>query len=311
MNSVYYIESDNLFLIKNKLLELIKDKDYELSEFDLDNTLISEVIEFLDTYNFLCNHKLVVLYNPRALTSEKTKKDCEDLSPLEKYLDNPNGDNTLIIVSSSFDSKKKIVKKLKKDYEKIEVEINPRDYIKKQLKDYKFDNNVVDMIINYTNANINAIKNEVDKLKLYKEDDLSINNKDIEKVVHRIIDDSDNYIFELIDNISKRNIKRSIEIYNDLVFLGVDSIKLMVLLSNQIRLIYQVKVLANKSNDNDISKELGIHPYRVKLAREKGYNYSDNELISLLKKIATTDLKIKKGEINPKLGIELLILENA
>ena len=70
---------------------------------------------------------------------------------------------------------------------------------------------------------------------------------------------------------------------------------ILVLLSNQIRLIYNVKALSYLS-DLDISRQLGVKEYPVKLARSKGYSYSKRELLTLLYDLSIIDSDIKSGK---------------
>ena len=80
------------------------------------------------------------------------------------------------------------------------------------------------------------------------------------------------------------------------------------ILSNKIRLIYQVKVLLQDGNsDENISKLLKVHVYPVKLAREASYRYSEKNLLEKLEKLANLDLEIKSGETLGQVEFETLL----
>ena len=76
---------------------------------------------------------------------------------------------------------------------------------------------------------------------------------------------------------------------------GTEIFQIMILLSNQIRLIYNVKSLANLS-DFEISKLLEVKEYPVKLARGKAIIYKKSELLNLLYNLARLDEDIKSGK---------------
>jgi len=59
--------------------------------------------------------------------------------------------------------------------------------------------------------------------------------------------------------------------------------------------------------EESIASILKIHPYRVKLAIEKGYNYSSKTLLSNLDYFFNLDYMIKSGNNNPKLVFELFL----
>ena len=105
------------------------------------------------------------------------------------------------------------------------------------------------------------LSQEINKLMLYKKDDKKIISSDIEELVCRPIVDN---VFELIDAVIKKDIKKIFDLYNRLLFQGEEPIKIIVILANQFRLIYQVKRLKKLGyTENDIISRLRIHPYRL------------------------------------------------
>lgn len=81
------------------------------------------------------------------------------------------------------------------------------------------------------------------------------------------------------------------------------------MLANKFRMMYQSKLLIQKGYTiNDIATNLGSHPYPVKLAIEKGREYSSDLLLTYIEKLADLDFNIKSGVIDKELGLELFIL---
>ena len=94
-----------------------------------------------------------------------------------------------------------------------------------------------------------------------------------------------------------------------MIKMNEEPIKIIVMLANQFRIMYQSKKLTKMGNSvNNIAELLGIHPYRVKLALEKGSKYSENDLISNLYKLATLDEEIKMGKKDKYLALELFLI---
>ena len=85
--------------------------------------------------------------------------------------------------------------------------------------------------------------------------------------------------------------------------------KIMILVANQFRIMYQVKVLSQDGmSEKEIASFLEIHPYRVKLAKEKSYSYSFADLRNNLKKLAEIDYQIKSGKSYGNLNFEMFLL---
>ena len=77
---------------------------------------------------------------------------------------------------------------------------------------------------------------------------------------------------------------------------GEDIFKIFVSLSNQIRLIYQVKTLKNLTNE-EIQEKLKLKNIKqVSALRYKIDKYTNNELISYLHKLAIMDEQLKLGK---------------
>ena len=74
--------------------------------------------------------------------------------------------------------------------------------------------------------------------------------------------------------------------------------------------MYQVKELYKKGyTEKDIINNLGIHPYRIKLALEKGRNMRVGSYLIVLNELADLNIDIKSGLIDKKIGLELFILK--
>ena len=60
--------------------------------------------------------------------------------------------------------------------------------------------------------------------------------------------------------------------------------------------------------NNDIATILGVHPYRVKLAIQNNYYYTEEDLIKYIYKLGYLDKNIKLGNIDKFLGLELFLI---
>ena len=148
--------------------------------------------------------------------------------------------------------------------------------------------------------------NEIDKIKIYKNDDLKITQEDVINLTHKNIDLD---VFKLIDYIITKNKEKALELYNELLKNGSEPIAIIVMLSNQFRIMYQTKELIKKGyTEKDIAKIINIHPYRVKLALQNSRQYQSNLLLKYLENLSDLDIKIKSGNIDKYLGLELFIL---
>ena len=98
-------------------------------------------------------------------------------------------------------------------------------------------------------------------------------------------------------------------IYNEMIKQNEEPIKIIVMLANQFRIMYQATRLYKKGySGNDIAELLEIHPYRIKLALEKSRSQTEKQLINNLYNLAVLDEEIKTGKKDKYLALELFLL---
>ena len=295
MNNLYLIESDNHLLLDLQVDSILKEINLDKSKlitYDLEEVNISTVIMDLDTYSLFNENKVIYAKNANFLTANKSIIE-HDIEMFTKYLENPNLNNILIISCSKTDSKKKIVKLLKEKAKCLNMDFDLVDYVKKNSKGYKISNDNINCLIEIVGGDIDRLTNELNKLMSYKLNDKVINKEDIDLIVIKKID---NNIFELIDAIISKNKPKALTIYQNMINYGEEVFKIFISLANQIRLIYQVKVLSNLSND-EITNILKLkNPKQVVALRYKINKYREKDLLDYLYRLSIMDEELKTGK---------------
>lgn len=279
-----------------------------INKFDLNQDSLKIVLDDADTNSLFSNSKVLIINNSFIFSAKKN--DIEhDLSELEKYFTNPNPDATLIFILDyeKLDERKKITKRVK-EIGKIIV-CNPlkdiKPIVKEMFGNLKISNSSIELLISRVGTNLSLIEKEVCKLKSYVSSEVT--DEDILNVTSK---NSEPDIFAFIEAIVNKDIKKSYLIYQDLIVVNEEAIKVIVMLSNQFRLIYQSKLLLERGFDLDhIASTLDIHPYRVKLAIQNGRKYEAHVLLDFIRELADMDYKIKIGEVDKNLAFEMFILK--
>lgn len=306
----YLIITNDSVTIDEEIKKILNDAkltEENVIRYDLSETLLDNVIEELNTYGLFTDNKVVIASSCEFLTGSNKKNQLpQDEKLLEDYINNPNPLNILIIICDKLDERKKINKLLKEKCTVIESNLSIEDKIKKELEDYKMDFKTINYLIGYLNNDNQRIITELRKLKIYKYDEKVITIPDIDEIVLKEFDDN---VFSLIDSIVKKNIKKSFEIYEELTSRGEDINKIVIMTTDQFRLIYKVKLLINEGKSKDmITSILKIHPYRVKLAMEASYNFTNMELIRYIKTLGQIDINTKMGVSPNNYGFDLFLL---
>lgn len=307
---IYLVYGEEEYLIDSFINDEIKKKKLEvINKYEYPKTSILEVIDdsmYLDLFG---GSKGIIYKNCTFLN---TKDD--NISELVKYINNPNPEVCLFITlnESKIDERREIVKVLmEKATVKCFGRVREQDinkFVISYLKEngLKIESRLASLVTERVGSDFYIVKNELDKLILYKDDDV-VTKEDIEKATSVSLE---NDVFKLVNAITERNIKKIMSYYNDLIRMGNHPSAILTLIANQFRLIYQVKILSRSAlSESNIASEIGVHPYQVKLASGKCTLFSEKELIDILYKLALIDEDLKLSRIETESALEGFFIE--
>lgn len=314
---IYVIYGEERLLMDQKLASL--KKEYQCNEENMNVSLyrgledsMEAVYEDLQTPPFLTDKKMVILRQPYFLTTKKVKKDEREEKLFLECIEKDNEDTIFVIFhdTKDFDERKKIVKTLRKKATVFEIDkVNhyklsdsTRQAVKK--RNASIDDDALELLLSRIGNNLVEMALEVDKLCLYSK---HITKDIVDRLVSKPLDEN---VFDLTSAIVNKDRQKMFATYKDLMVLNEEPIKLIVLLANQMRLLYQVKLLDRKGyTDKEIASILAVNPYRLKYVRKEGRDFDIQELVSCLDALSALDVGIKTGKIDKKIGLELFMLK--
>ncbi|OCA91171.1 DNA polymerase III subunit delta [Bacillus sp. FJAT-27225] len=318
---IYLLYGSEAFLMKetgNLLLEHIlgDERDFNFSNYDLEETPIEDVIEDAETLPFLGEKKVIFAQNPFFLSSEKQKeKTAHTLSRLEAYIKEPAPYSILVFFApyEKLDERKKITKELKRLATVAEMKQLGESDLKVWIADKADQRGItikpdaVETIMSLAGTNLFMLSNELDKLALYAGDGGTIDAATAERMIPKSLEQN---IFSLTDKVVQRNSADALRIYYDLLKQNEEPIKILALLAGQFRLIYQIKELSKKGyGQQQMASALKVHPYRVKVAAGLASRFSDMELAKIMNMIADADYQMKTGGADKSLLVELFLMK--
>ena len=96
----YLLYGENVFLIKQYINDLIKKEkmdEVNINRYNLDNDILSKVIEDASTISLFDNQKLIIVDNCSYFNRVKNSDD--DIALLNSYLTNYNPNTIMIFIS--------------------------------------------------------------------------------------------------------------------------------------------------------------------------------------------------------------------
>ncbi len=312
---ILFLYGEDNYRLKQKLKE-IKQKYLDQSATDAnfsvlnyeDNNDFSKIKSDIEAMPFLADKRMVVLENYLKSQSNKLQEDLKD------YLDKiPETTIVIFMEEGTPDKRKALFKDLKKKADRSWEFLTLRPYelekwIRAEVSKQggKIDNQTVQLLASYVGPDLWQMQNEIDKLVLYKGKD-QITNPDVELLVKAKLNTN---IFNLIDALGFKDAKKATNLLEELFESGENEVYIMTMVIYQFRNILIVKDLLERGENRDkIGKKVRMHPFVLQKTLTQAKNFTIERLKEIYQKLADTDLAIKTGQMEPKIALDLLLVE--
>ena len=294
--------------------------DLNYSYFDMKETAYSEVELDLVSLPFFADEKIVILDHFVDVTTAKKRYLTDDeLQSFEGYLSAPLETTRLIVIAEGkLDSKRRIVKLLKRDAQLLEAtelkEQELRAHFAEEIKSLglAIDSQAFDQLLIKSGFDFSEIQKNLEFLKTYKGAS-NITISDIEEAIPKTLQDN---LFDLIQMILRKEIDSARSLVKDLRLQGEDEIKLLAILLSQFRIYTQVKLLKQEGRTesqivSDLSELTGrkVNPYQVKFALRDSRGISLSYLEQALCLLIDTDFQMKSGTYEKDYLFDLALLK--
>lgn len=286
-------------------------KDLEHVTVDCESDGLDELIASLTESSLFSEQKFIVVKNPFFLTAKVSKKLQKQIDDLQKIFENLADLEDVVVIVASYekiDRRKKLTKTVLKQFNVVEPQI--RLYVvasttKGLIKEegYIITQSALQLLIERSDQVIDTILSNYQKLKMVATD-----NKITEKSVMQNVDLSlAQNIFAILESALDKNYREAVERLDNQLREGTNPIQLLAVFENQLELILVVKILAQRGrSEPQIVKELGVHPYRVKLALRNRLKI--DKLENLLRDAIDLEFKYKNGTYREDNFLKLFIL---
>lgn len=309
--NLYAIVGKDIFLVENeveKLIENLNIEPFNIISYDLAEEF-EEFLQEITTVSLLNDDKVIKVKNPWFFYEQRDV----DLTPLIKYFKNPKEDTVLIFMLTEDLNFSLLISKEAKKYLRFEtvLELDEKelpDYVLEYFKkkQYKINKDVVDELLNRVGYSYQLLKNELIKLELLKIETKTITLKDVKLLVARNLEDN---LFELSTAVIEKDKEKAIMSYYDLLIRGIDSINILSNLANKIKETITTKHLLRRGfSQQSIADYFSVSNGRAFYMMKNAKNQDLKYLETSYKSLADLDYKIKSGQINKNLGLELWLL---
>ena len=311
---IYLLYGTEDILITDEINKVVLENnidEFNISRYNLEESLLKNIIEDCQTMTLFNDKKMVIVDNSYIFVRTQKKYLEQDIDVLIEYSNNPNPNTILIfrIESEKLDTVKKIYKQIKENIniKEFNKPKNVFNYVKNLFTDYKIDEDSINLFVKRVGNDLNILKKESEKIKIYKLDDMAISKKDILDISVNTIDLN---IFNFIDNIINKNKEKALITYKEMLNLNEEPIKIIIMLANKFRLMYQACELSKRGySPQAVADKLNQKKYPVELAINNGFKYDSKIILDILNNLADLDCNIKMGLVDKETALELFILK--
>lgn len=297
--------------LANDLLqdERYRDLDHEIVDCELDG--LDNLIRTLSESSIFSTEKIIIVKKPFFLTSKVAKKYDRQLQQLLKIFSQAEAlTDTVILVASyeKIDRRKKLVKTIIQHFNLVEPIIKPYEVgaVGKAIikaEGYNISNSALTLLVERSDQVLDTVISNFNKLKVAAPD-----HQLTEELVAANVDLSlDQNIFAILESAMQHRYQEAMTRLEDQLRYGSNPIQLLAVFENQIELLALTKLLQKRGrSEAQIVKELGVHPYRVKLAMK---NRSSLETLEkVLAAAIELEYKYKNGTYRSEEFLKMFLL---
>jgi DNA polymerase III subunit delta len=176
-----------------------------------------------------------------------------------------------------------------------------------RAKNKKISVKAVSLLARLVGSDLWTMANEVDKLILFT-GDRSIEEADVKAVVSSAQEAG---VFSMVDAIIEQRIGPAQELLQQLFRQGMAPAQILVMLSRQVRIIYQVKEMrTNGKPRGEMMGKLGLNSeFVLRKAWDQAERYSPARINEVYHQLLEADIAIKTGKLDGELALDILIAE--
>ncbi|RAP21313.1 DNA polymerase III delta subunit [Brevibacillus laterosporus] len=312
-----YLKEEFMALLRKEMIDPTY-ADLNIGTYDCAQTPFEDMLMEANTLPFLSDYRLVIASNAYFLTGAKPPSKVEhNTDGLLDYLKDPTSSSSLVldVQADKLDERKKLTKQLQQravvlGFQTLQ-DADLYGWIERttQRFDAQIERENAMLLAERVGSELRLLVKEIEKIALYvKKTDAQtgeITRGAIELLASRTLEQD---VFFLVEAVVTGKMTEAFRTLYDCLKMGEEPIKLMALLARQFRLIYHVKTRAPLGyTQQKLAGMLKMHPYAVKKAMEQSKHFSEASLRRLLGILAEEDYRMKSGQTDKRLALEVFI----
>lgn len=285
---------------------LLRTKDFNFDLLYGSSTTAEEILGIAQTLPVFSSWRILIVKEVEAIPDREAEV-------LLSYIKDPSPTTCIIFLGEKVDMRKRLFSALKEKavvvqfYQLFERQLS--SWIRFRAKDLGFNISevAIEVLKEGVGTTLGSLDNELKKLSLYAIGKGVIEEKDILKVVGNLRIPT---IFNLTEAIGEKKAERAIKILRKILDEGEEPLKVLVMITRQMRLLLRALELRESGFSHDeIRVRVGISARFFGALMSQLQKHSFNGLLNAFKRLQRTDLELKTSGKGKGRILESLILD--
>ncbi len=311
-----YLLETRLKKIKKEFGELVKGINF----VQIDANNVGELVSNIETPAFGFPTKLIVARNTGLFKKEKKTAKGPELATQNlsnKIAEYINENSNLIqeavelVFVEETAEKNNLYKAIEKNGKVTEFALLKLPELVQNIQkicaayQVKIDNGTAKYFIEACGTNMQDLINEVRKLIEFVGQGGTITTKEVDLLCIKQID---SVIFDLTDNLGKKDTKKAMEVLNNLLYEKEPIQKILITLYNHFKKLYIVKIA--EEYRKDLATSMKLKPNQLFLTtkyKNQARYFTKNEIEKIMEEFVNLDANYKVGLIDINIGLEAIL----
>lgn len=312
---VYYLFGEDSYSIETTFKEIEKlVAQFITSDFDKEvlygeNQSYANIVSLASTFPFGSEKKFIVVKQAERLKDKKDRKE------IINYFKSPAEFTILVLlhegtVTSTDSDFYKTLSAQNFLYEAKELKGNSLiewliAYSEKNGKTLPFEN--AQVLTDISGENRNTLESQLEKIFIYIGDSKEITIDSIRGLSTSL---KQYTIFDLQNAIGRKNKSAALKVIFNLLKNGMEPIQIIAMVNKYFTSLARLNELtATNTNEFQVARIMGTHPFYLKDFHHARRNYSDKNLVSAFSALLKADISVKSTSIDDRTLLAILISE--
>ena len=318
LGSIYLLYGKEMYLIEtslNKIKKKFGEMVQGINYITIEDANIDSLISEIESPAFGYDKKLIVVKNSKLFSKDGRRKTLPpEQEKFNNFLNNNFDvieDNAIIVFIEEKADKNEIYNYLEKNCIVSNIEELKDFQLVKKLKQicslYKVevDENDLAYFVSRCGTNLQVLINEIRKLIEYAGPNGKITRESIDALTIELLD---SVIFDLTDCLGTGNVKKALEIYDELIYQKVGEQLILTSLYGHLEKLYITTFAVKLNKDIPTSIKIKTTNYNIiQKYKNQANHFGKERLKEFLDVLTKLDYDTKVGKIDPDIGLRSVL----